>query len=270
MNREELKNFLEENQFFPQKSLGQNFLIDDNILEKITRSANILEEDTIIEVGAGLGFLTKHLSKKANKIIAVEKDLQIIPLLQKLTTEKNIEVIREDILEFKLPKTPYKVVANVPYYITSPIIRKFLEAENQPSLMVLTVQKEVAQRITEKPPRMNLLAVSVQFFAKPKIISHIPPSAFFPSPKVTSSILQIIPYNKDNVYNKKFRKHFFQLARCGFSHPRKQLITNFKSLQIGNIKEKMIAVSINPQRRAETLSVEEWISLTKEFLKNGK
>ncbi len=258
--RQELKHFLEEHSFSPSKKMGQNFLVDETFLEKIVSSGNLSKNDSVIEVGAGTGNLTIELAKKSKKVLAIEKDKKLLPFLEKFTSRiNNIKIVNEDILSFKIPFKEYKVIANVPYYITSPIIRKFLEEENSPSLIILTVQKEVAQRILAKPPRMNLLSVSVQFFATPKIVSHIPPSAFYPSPKVTSSILQIIPYNKENRFDKKFNKRFFALVRAGFSHPRKQLWNNISGL-IG--KDKIKLADIDPKRRAETLSIKEWITLT--------
>ncbi len=264
INTSELKLFLEENSLFLSKKLGQNFLVDKEILEKIADTGSLTKEDNVIEVGAGIGTLTLLLSKKAKKVIAIEKDKKLIPLLKKFTEkEKNIEIVNEDVLNFKNRLLDYKVIANVPYYITSAIIRKFLEEEIPPQLLVLTIQKEVAKRIVAKPPRMNLLAVSVQFFAKPEIISNISPSSFYPQPKVTSSILRIIPYNKNY---KELKKEFFTLAKIGFSHPRKQLGTNFTNFykkKSALILESMEKIGIDKKRRAETLEIEEWITLTK-------
>ncbi len=268
-NTQELKLLLERHSLFLTKKMGQNFLIDKSALEKIINAGNVSKKDTVIDVGAGIGTLTLELSKKAKKVLAIEKDKNLIPLLEESVRKlKNVEIINEDILSYKIKTKDYKVIANVPYYITSPIIRKFLEEENPPKLLVLTVQKEVAQRIIAKPPKMNLLAVSVQFFATPKIISHISPCSFYPQPKVTSSILTIIPYNKEY---KDLQKSFFLLTKTGFSHPRKQLVTNF-TLFNGKRKEKLTSalkkmeeLNIDKRRRAETLSIEEWITLSKKI-----
>jgi len=271
LNAEKIKNILEENNFPLRKSWGQNFLVDEQALNKIMEAGNLSQKDTVIEVGPGLGTLTLPLSEKTKKVIAVEKDKKIIPLLKNnLQGRKNIEVINKDILLFNIPKGKYKVIANVPYYITSPIIRKFLETKNQPSLLILTIQKEVAERICVSPPKMNLLAVSVQFFAKPKIISHVPPSSFYPSPSVTSSILSIIPYNEKKYYSKEFQRNFFSIVRAGFSHPRKQLAKNLKSCKIPLNAEEMKILGITPERRAETLSVREWTVLTKKLSNKQK
>ncbi len=277
-NIKELKEFLEENSFFIKKSLGQNFLVDKNILKKIVESAEITKKDTIIEVGAGVGTLTKSLAKRAKKVIAVEKDKKIIPLLKENTKkEKNIEIVEEDILSYNITVKNYKVVANLPYYITSPIIRKFLEESYQPSLILLTIQKEVAQRIAEKPPKMSLLAVSVQFYAKAEILFHISPSCFYPMPGVYSSVIKITPTKRKEYENESFRKAFFLLARAGFSCPRKQLQKNFSLLDKRGIKELNLSKTsflerlkksdIDLRRRAETLTIEEWINLTKKLIK---
>jgi 16S rRNA (adenine1518-N6/adenine1519-N6)-dimethyltransferase len=291
-----LKEFLLQNSMRPLKKWGQNFLIDKNILEKIIHAGNLSKKDIVVEVGPGFGALTVALAKKVKKVIAIEKDPKIIPLLEEITKScGNVKIINEDILSSQIQKElsgnfftkifhssflnkekKYKVIANVPYYITSPIIRKFLEEEVKPSLLVLTIQKEVAERIVSKPPNMNLLAVSVQFFATPEIISHISPCSFYPSPSVTSSILRITPHSKNN-YDKDFQKIFFFLLRAGFSHPRKQLIKNFNMLDKVTLKtiqlekdfliKKIEETNIDLQRRAETLNIEEWIQITKTIIK---
>ncbi len=256
-----VKSILEENDLSPKKSLGQNFLIDKEALGKVVRAANLSKEDVVIEVGSGLSSLTNLLSISAKKVIAIEKDTKMISVAKKHLKAKNVTFVNEDILKFNIPEKEYKVVANLPYYITSPIIRKFLEEKYPPSLLVLTVQKEVAERIIAKPPSMNLLAVSVQFFALPKVVSHISPCSFFPQPSVASSILQIIPYNRNRKFSKDFNKNFFALVKAGFSHPRKQLGNNLKSLNIEFPSRQIKNAGIDPKQRAETLSVKEWILL---------
>ncbi len=256
-----VKNILEENNLSPKKSLGQNFLIDKEALEKVVKAADLSKKDIVVEVGSGLGSLTNLLSTSAKKVIAIEKDSKIITVAKQHLKRKNITFVNEDILKFNIPEKKYKVVANVPYYITSPIIRKFLEEKYPPSLLVLTVQKEVAERITAKPPFMSLLAVSVQFFALPKVVSHISPCSFFPQPSVASSILQIIPYNRKKGLGKDFNKNFFTLVKVGFSHPRKQLGNNLKALNIKVSSNQIKSAGIDPKQRAETLSVEEWVLL---------
>ncbi len=279
LNAKEIKEVLERNSVNLRESWGQNFLIDKNILEKIISFGNLSKKDTIIEVGPGLGALTFSLAKNTKRVIAVEKDKKLIPLLREnLLSRKNVDIVNQDILSLDLRKfNNYKLVGNIPYYITSPIIKKFLETENRPSLLLLTVQKEVAQRVCAKPPQMNLLAVSVQFFATAEVLAHISPASFYPPPSVTSSILRIIPYNKESVLGSDFQERFFSLVRAGFSHPRKQLKNNLALLnreskdkvELKNIdtEEILKEAGINPERRAETLSIEEWKNLTKKIKK---
>ncbi len=250
----------------PNKLLGQNFLVDLGILQKIALSADISKNDTVLEVGPGLGILTQTLAKKAKRVIAVEKDPQIAKILKESVRGlKNIEVVEGDILKFHL-RVPqnYKVVANLPYYITSPVIRKFLEAKQKPELMVLMVQKEVAQRICAKPPRMNLLAVSVQFYAEPKIVSYVKKTSFWPQPNVDSAIIRI------NIRPEQMRGAtiFFKLARAGFKQPRKQLGNNLAQglrLPKEKITQWLLKNNLKPTQRAETLRVEDWKTLTKTF-----
>ena len=253
----------------PSKGLGQNFLIDKNVLQKVIDSADIKPNDVILEVGPGIGTLTQELAKFAEKVIAVEKDKKMIEILaETLKNYKNIEIIHGDILKinstnYKLPTTNYKLVANIPYYLTSPLIRKFLESENPPSEMILMLQKEVAQRICSKPPKMSLLAVSVQFYAEPKIISYVSKNCFWPAPKIDSAIIKITPYRfRESVKTKT--ENFFNIAKAGFSQPRKQLAGNLaKSLKIEKVKINswLTENKINTTQRAETLSIEDWKNL---------
>jgi 16S rRNA (adenine1518-N6/adenine1519-N6)-dimethyltransferase len=262
----------------PSKGLGQNFLIDKNVLDKIIDSADIKKSDVILEVGPGMGVLTQELAQEAKKVIAVEKDKIMIEILKEtLNGFNNVEIIQGDILKNKLqlPKK-YKLVANIPYYLTSPLIRKFLESENQPQEVILMLQKEVAQRICSKPPEMSLLAVSVQFYAESKIISYVSKNCFWPSPKIDSAIIKIVP-NKpfDSAQGKKQiqRDLFFEIVKAGFSHPRKQLVNNLTSLKsLNGVKLDKVKISnwllrnnISPSQRSETLRVSDWANLTKSF-----
>jgi len=276
MKKEEIEKIFEEWSLSPRKSLGQNFLVNESVLEKVVKAGDVGKGDVVIEVGAGIGVLTKALAGKAKKVIALEKDKNLIPLLEmQLGNFSNVEIINEDVLSYKVKEKDYKIIANIPYYITSPIIRKFLEAEHPPSLLVLTIQKEVAERIKAKPPKMNLLAVSVQLYSDVEIISNISPAAFYPSPGVTSSIIKIKPFLGGEAKDKKFRKAFFRIARAGFSSPRKQLKNNLGLLDKGDRKEiesnkenvvkAMKDTGITPQRRAETLNIEEWKILAKKI-----
>lgn len=275
-------NLLYKYGFKPSKGLGQNFLVDKNALKKIIDTADLKSDDVVLEIGPGIGTLTKELAKKADRVIAVEKDKKMCDILKEtLKDYKNIEVIQGDALKIfnsqfsisnKFPNfstLKYKVVANIPYYITSPLIRTFLETENQPSVMVLMVQKEVAQRICAKPPNMSLLSVSVQFYATPKIISYVSKNCFWPIPKVDSAIIKIDCIKK----NKLDINLFFEIVKMGFSQPRKQLVNNLAGLKFLNgvklIKEEitlwLLENKIDPKQRAESLSVDDWINLTKSY-----
>lgn len=252
----------------PKKSLGQNFLIDKTVLNKIIKTAGLKTNDIILEIGPGLGILTKELAQKTKKVIAIEKDKNLCSILEaKLKDYNNIQIINADAIKdnYKLPTINYKLIANLPFNIASAVIRKFLEAKNPPKEMILTVQKEVAQRITAKPPKMSILAVSVRLYAKASIISYISKNSFYPKPKVDSAILRIIPYDKPSLSQKEL---FFKIVKAGFRAPRKQLINNL-SKKLNLEKEQTIKWleqnNINPTRRAETLSVDDWKSLTKNY-----
>lgn len=232
----------------PSKKLAQNFLTDKNILEKIVEAADLNINDIVLEIGPGLGVLTNELSKRCKKIIAVEKDEKMLEVL-KDRNYPNIELINKDILKttIQLPEK-YKLIANLPYYITSPIIRMFLE-KDQPELMVLMIQKEVAQRICAKE-KLSVLSVSVQFYADAKIIRYVSKNCFYPVPKVDSAIIKIIPKQIPNIDTEKF----FKLVKMGFSSKRKKLKNNLKP-----IIKKEIDFDLN--LRAEDLSVNDWIKL---------
>ncbi len=249
----------------PSKRLGQNFLTNKGIAEKVIKAASIDPQDIVLEVGPGLGILTRELAEKAKRVIAVEKDSGLSGLLSKeYENLKNLEIINQDILSFNPDIKKYKVVANLPFYITSPVIRKFLEKDFPPEIMVLIVQKEVAQRIIAKPPKMNLLAVSVQVYAEPKIISYISKGSFYPAPKVDAAILKLTPESKLSLPKLSL---LFKIARAGFSHPRKQLVGNLsKELKIEKerIAEWLKKNNIDPARRAETLSMDDWLNLSNE------
>ena len=270
MKLKNIKKLLREYKLSPSKRLGQNFLVDERIFKKIIEAASLSKSDVVLEVGPGIGNLTLELAKRVKKVIAIEKDQRMIEILKEnLEKFKNIEIVKGDIL--KLDPKPhtlkfYKIVANIPYYLTSPLIRKFLEEKYPPKEMILMVQKEVAQRICAKPPDMSLLAVSVQFYAKPEIISFVSKKSFWPSPKVDSAIIRIIP--KEMLWRSDLRNLFFKVVKAGFSHPRKQLINNLsKELKMDKEKVKiwLLKNDIQPNQRAETLTVENWINLTKSF-----
>jgi len=248
--------------------MGQNFLVDASVLNKIIQAAELQPEDIVLEIGPGIGTLTQELAKKTKKVIAIEKDRVMVEILKEtLKDYKNVEIIQGNILtaDYKLP-AHYKLVANLPYYITSPIIRMFLEAKNPPEHMVLMVQKEVGQRICAKPPNMSILSVSVQIYALPNIISTVSKGSFWPSPKVDSAIIKIQPQN--TIAKNIDTDIFFKIVKAGFLHPRKQLANNL-SVGLKKTKEQinpwLLKNNINPLQRAETLSIQDWITLTQSY-----
>jgi len=254
----------------PKKSLGQNFLINEGIYKKIVAALEIKGDDTIIEVGPGLGTLTEYLAESGAKIIAVEKDRKFAAYLKnKFPDRKNVRIIEGDILKFnpayyQLQTINYKVVGNIPYYLTSHLLRIVLEKWPRPRLVVLMLQKEVAQRIIAKPPDMSLLAVSVQYYAKPEITNYVSAGSFYPPPKVDSAIIKLEIRNQ-KIENRKNDKEFFRVVRAGFSGKRKQLANNLSAglkLSKKEIELKLLAVDVDPRRRAETLTVEEWQKIT--------
>ncbi len=265
--KKNLKGLLKKYEIKSSKKLGQHFLIDKKAIQKIIKAGNIKQSETVLEIGPGPGILTTELTKLAKKVIAVEKDEKMCKMLKKeFEGIHNLKIIEEDILKLNLNilEKNYKVIANIPYYITSCLIRKLLEEKNRPKEIILTIQKEVAQRICSKPPKMNLLAVSVQFYATAEIISYISKKSFWPIPKVDSAIIKIIPFKSNS---QKEKDNFFKIVRAGFSQPRKQLLNNlYKGLKLNSkkdVEQLLLKEGICPKRRAETLIIEEWIKLAK-------
>ena len=265
----DIPGILRKHDIRPSKGLGQNFLVSNKYLQKIVSAANIKPTDAILEIGPGLGSLTRYLALAGKSVTAVELDRKLIPLLEDiLSPYKNVNLIQGDILHFDpadiLEGNEYTVVANIPYYITSNVIRHLLESTLRPRKMILTVQKEVAERICALPGDMSILAISVQVFGNPRIIDQIPASAFFPSPKVDSSVLYI-EIHTDRRFTFSQLDTFFTLVKAGFSQKRKTL-RNSLSARLGmpaeNVEKLLIDCSIDPQRRAETLSLNEWEKLT--------
>ena len=254
---------------WPKKSLGQHFLIDDSILDKIVAAAELGPGDTVLEIGPGLGVLTRALAEHAGRVVAVELDEQMISILkEQVGKRENLEIVRGDILEMEpaeLIDGPYKVVANLPYYITSAVLRHLLEAEHKPTIMVLMVQREVAQRILAEPGDMSTLAVSVQFYGGPKIVTRVPAGAFWPRPDVDSAVLRIEVYDEPPVTVDDV-DWFFTVVRAGFQQRRKQL-KNSLAGGLHPTKEEVTAAleraGIDARRRAQTLSLEEWAALAR-------
>jgi 16S rRNA (adenine1518-N6/adenine1519-N6)-dimethyltransferase len=247
------------------KGLGQNFLQDPLALEAIVAAAEIQPTDTVLEIGPGLGSLTRYLAVSAREVIAVELDEKLIPPLKTiLSPYPNVQVIQGDILKLSPPDliaaNDYLVVANIPYYITSAVIRHLLESESKPRRIVLTIQKEVAGRICATPGDMSLLALSVQVYGSPRIAAYIPAEAFFPAPKVDSAVLVVDIYPSP-VIRPELLNRFFKLVKAGFSQKRKTMRNSLSAgLHISptQASELLNRTGIDPQRRAETLSIDEW------------
>jgi 16S rRNA (adenine1518-N6/adenine1519-N6)-dimethyltransferase len=273
-NIRELRNFLYAHHIRPNKAFGQNFLVDRDVLLHIVESAEIDADDQVLELGAGTGVLTRELAKRAMRVVAVELEREMLSLLTKTTLNyTNVEIMERNLL-YVDPKEifrsePYKLVANLPYYIASPTFRHFLESANPPRLLVVMVQYEVAQRIVAAPGDLSLLGVSIQFYGEPKIVAHVPARAFYPAPKVDSAILRIDL--KDEVpLMPKERDSFFRMVQAGFSERRKQLhnsLAHGLHRKNADVQLWLLAANIDPSRRAETLSIEDWLRLWHEMEK---
>jgi 16S rRNA (adenine1518-N6/adenine1519-N6)-dimethyltransferase len=263
-----------------KKSLGQHFLVDDAVLEKILDAAALTPDDTVIEVGPGLGLMTAELAKRAGWVIAIELDNRLAAILKETLPAENIIVLNEDVLgtdpaallrgsapHFPPQLNSYKVVANLPYYITSPVLRHFLEAPVKPSMMVVMVQKEVAKTIAAEAGDRSVLSIAVQFYGKPNIVAEVPAAAFFPAPEVDSAVVRIDVYKKPPVPVDDVAG-FFKLVRAGFTAARKQ-VANSLAQGLGLPKEEVLALlakaAIDPQRRAETFTLEDWAALYKVY-----
>ena len=266
----QIKKALRELGTYPRNSLGQHFLIDEEVLRDMLQAAELASQDTVIEIGPGLGILTKELAHRVRQVITVETDSKLASVLHKdFDSVPNIAIVEADILQTDItallpsPTTAYKVVADIPYYITSPILRHFLEAPVKPSCMVLMVQREVGEAIAAQPGKMSLLAVSVQFYGNPVIVSHVPSQSFYPAPKVDSVIIRIDIYDHPKVDVADINQ-FFDVVRAGFSAPRKQLRNSLAqglNLPPQQIEGLLDMARVNPKRRAETLDLPEWASV---------
>lgn len=262
--------------FTTKSSLGQNFLFDQPTLKDIVSAANITSNDNILEVGPGLGTLTGHLLEEANSVTAVEFDdylaSNLINNLSKIYPNISQSILAKlkvencDFLNFDLAnlEKDYKVVANIPYNITSKIIQKLLTASNAPSLSVLLVQKEVAERLAAQPGKLSLLAISAQVFAEVKLGAKVPAHLFMPAPKVDSQVVILKKHPKPLVAKNEQDK-FFQIVRAGFSEKRKKLHSSLATgLMTNKTKAKTLLVSANidPNKRAQELTIDDWIRLT--------
>lgn len=261
----DISTILQRNNLRPDKRLGQHFLIDQSALEEIIEAADVHKSDEVLEIGAGLGSLTRLLAIHARKILAVELDFKLIPPLEEVISGfQNVEIIQGDILRLNLNQlmnvSGFLVIANIPYYITSALIRNLLETSYPPKRLVLTLQREVAERICASPGKLSVLALSVQVYGKPDIMAYIPSAAFYPQPNVDSAILRVDRYPEPQIPIGLIPT-FFRLVKAGFSQKRKTLRNSlaggmrWKPAQSEDI---LYQAGINSMRRAETLSLEEW------------
>jgi dimethyladenosine transferase len=248
-----------------KKELGQNWLRDRGMLEAIVDEADLSAGDTVLEIGPGLGTLTSELLRRAGNVVAVELDSERAAKLPAQFPGKNLTVINEDILSYDLERLPtgYKVVANVPYYITSKIIEKLMTASNRPSVIVILVQKEVAERIVARPGGMSILAISAQIFAKTHLGIEIPRQFFTPVPKVDSQVVVLEMRDKPLVLEKD-QKAFFRVVKAGFANKRKKLRSSMSAglaISKSDTEKLLRQAGIDPDLRAEDLSIDDWIRL---------
>ncbi len=255
----------------PKKSLGQNFLTSESALVKIVAAAQLTPDDVVLEVGPGLGHLTRLLAQQAGRVIAIELDGRLMPILRdQLVNCDNVELIKGDILKLPLHSllslslSDYKVVANLPFYITSAVLRHFLASEPPPARMVVTVQHEVAQRIVAQPGDMSLLAVSVQFYGQPQIVARFKAGAFYPRPEVDSAVVRIDRHPAPPV-KVPDTAAFFAIVKAGFAQRRKQLRNSLAAglhRSRAEVAAALKVANVDPRRRPETLSLPEWAAIT--------
>lgn len=263
----------------PNKGLGQNFLVDATYLEKIVRAAAVREDEVVLEIGPGLGPLTERLLEVARHVIAVELDKGFIHILQdrfgaiSTFSLHHRDILETEIVELLAPvmgagEPRYTCVANIPYYITSAVMRHLLEAPIQPERIVLLMQREVAQRITAAPGDLSLLAIAVQFYGQPEIVDIVPAGAFYPAPSVDSAILRVIPY-PERRYTVADAELFWEVVKAGFGQKRKQLKNSLQAglprFSAAQVASALDAATIASTRRAQTLAIAEWVTLYEAF-----
>ena len=263
---------------YPNKLLGQNFLTCEWVLPKLAKAADLQPSDTVLEVGPGTGILTRFLAAHAKKVIAIEKDRALSASLSEAFAQERlsiVEIITGDILRllptiitnYSLPTTRYKLVSNIPYYLTSRLIRMLLEQEHKPECIVLTIQKEVAERIVAQPPNMSILTLSVQAYGTPEIIAEVPASCFSPKPKVDSAILRISDISENFfIQHNIVPKDFFAVIKAGFSSRRKVLTNTLESFASKkDLVQALNSIGHPPTARPQELSLKEWAQLVQSF-----
>lgn len=258
----------------PRRGMGQNFLVKENFYAAMIDASRINAKDFVLEIGPGLGFLTSKIAEKAGRISTVELDKRITAYLREnhaLKNLKNLKIIQGDILtllnKIDLPKE-YKIVANLPYNITSRFLKNVYSLDNSPVLMTLMLQKEIAERIVANPPKMSILAISIQLYTSPEIIEQVPKIAFWPVPQVDSAIVSFKKVDPGRIikdFNKNKEKKFFQTVKIGFSAKRKMLKNNLSAgfkVSAREVEEKLLKVGIGSRARAQDLSLKDWALLT--------
>ena len=266
-NTKSPKAILNEMGINPRKSLGQHFLVANGVINIITRAAQIQSTDTILEVGPGLGILTRELVKQTPNVIAIELDEQLANALSDRIQSKGLKVIAEDARKVDIKAVtrglPYKLISNLPYYAAGPILRHFLESDHPPETAVIMLQREVAKQMVAKPGHMSLVSIGTQIYGAIRIVSFIPSSAFYPKPNVTSAIVKIETY-KNPLVEYANRESFFSVVKAGFSAPRKQLrnaLAQGLKVSTAIAGDHLTSARIEPEARPSTLSLENWIAL---------
>lgn len=266
-NKSELINLLLENGLYAQKNLGQNFLVNTHIIDKILESANLQSTDQVIEIGPGIGLLTLELAKKAKTFVTIEKDYKLYPHLERLLADfPNATLVKADALDYQPTFSDYKIIANIPYYITSPLIHHYLgAAEHKPKSLTLLVQLEVAQKICAKPGDHTVLSLQTQVFAEPKIIAKVAPGNFHPAPKVDSAILQLTTLSQPQVSDFKL---FDKIIKKAFSQKRKTLLNTLSTFHGADkawLSQKLPEIGISPQERPQNLTFVAWQKIVELF-----
>jgi 16S rRNA (adenine1518-N6/adenine1519-N6)-dimethyltransferase len=259
------------------KALGQHLLVSRSALRAVVEAADLAPDDAVLEVGAGHGALTVELARRARRVVAVELDRAILPVLRETTAPfSNVEIVERNLLDVRpedlFGADSYKLVANLPYYITAATLRHFLEARNPPRLLVVMVQREVAERMTARAGQMSLLSLSVQFYGAPRIVARVPASAFYPPPKVESAIVRIDLHTTPPL-TREARGWLFTLAHAGFAEKRKQIhnsLARHLDADPERIQTWLNTAEIDPARRAQTLSLDDWLRLTAVSLRDGE
>ncbi|MBN2257326.1 MAG: ribosomal RNA small subunit methyltransferase A [Anaerolineaceae bacterium] len=275
-NKSNFPDLLRQHGIQPKKSLGQNFIFDENIIHRIIELAGISSRTPVLEIGAGPGNMTRGLVACGGRVVAIELDDRFLPLLEQLAaSHPNLEIVHANVLKLDLDtlmgSVGYLVVANLPYYITSAVIRKLLETRQKPIRLALTVQKEVALRICAKPGELSVLAVSVRIYGEPQLSMNIPAGAFYPMPKVDSAVV-LIHTHPSPLIPKEHTDHFFRIVKAGFSQKRKMLRNTIAAgmhLTQPACEHLFKSAGIDPTRRAQTLDIAEWIALTEEFIRQN-